>query len=319
MTSTTQQARQAIASAYGDPAEVIDLVDVALPEPGAGQAVIAVQAIGVNPIDAKIVAGLMGADESRLPRRPGHELAGRIEALGPEVSGFAIGDAVIAYPVPGAFADRVIVEVDALRHRPDTLDAPQAAGLLLVGTTAADAVATARVTPDDTVVVHGGAGAVGVIAIQLARGIGATVIATASPANHDFLRSLGAVPVAYGDGVDGRIRAAAEAAVTAAIDTVGTDEAIDASLALGVETSRIVSIAAWGRGGDGIVLIDGSSAESQRTRAAAVDTLIADAAAGTLVTEVAATYPLEQAGAALTDQLAAHPRGKLIITPTPAP
>ncbi|MGC4933677.1 NADP-dependent oxidoreductase [Gordonia sp. DT30] len=313
--SAAVTAVQVVATDYGDPTEVTEVVKAELPTPDAGQVVVATEAIGVNPIDAKIVLGAMGTDRSALPRPIGNELAGVIHAVGPDTDGFAVGQRVVGYPVPGAFADHVVVGTDRLHHRPDSLDAEHAAGLLLVGVTAADAVATAGIGADDVVVIHGGAGAVGVIAVQLAVQAGATVIATAAPANHDHLRELGAIPVTYGDGLVDRLRDAAAGPVTAAIDTVGTDEAIDVSLHLVDDRSRIVSIAAFGRADDGIVLVDGSSADSKRHRAEAAEGLITAAADGSLVTEVAARYPLAQAGQALADLLERHPRGKFVLIP----
>ncbi|MGW5522892.1 NADP-dependent oxidoreductase [Gordonia sp. NPDC003950] len=313
--SAAVTARQMVATAYGDPAQVIELIKVELPVPDPGQVVVTVQAISVNPFDAKTVSGVMGTDESKLPLHPGSELAGVVKSLGPDVTEFAVGDAVIGYPVAGAYADHVVVDADRLHRRPESLDVEHAAGLLLVGVTAADTVATAGVGDGDVVLVHGGAGAVGSIAVQLAVRAGATVIATAAEANHDALRALGAIPVTYGDGLADRVGAAVPAAVTAAIDTAGTDEAIDVSLELGVEPSRIVSIAAFGRADDGIIVIDGSSEATKRHHAEAVEPLIAAAADGSLTTEVAATYPLEQAGRALADVTAGHPRGKLILLP----
>lgn len=318
--SAAVTARQAIATEYGDPASVVEIVKAELPLPDTGQAVIDVTAIGVNPIDAKTVSGAMGGDTSKLPLAIGHELAGVVRAVGSSTgdtppTAFTPGDEVIVYPTPGAFADHVVVDLSSVHARPAGLDAEHGAGLLLVGVTAADTVATAKVTADDTVLIHGGAGAVGSIAVQLARAIGATVIATASPANHEHLRELGAIPVAYGDGLADRVRQAAPGGVTAAIDTVGTDEAIDVSLELVADYDRIVSIAAFGRGGDGIVLVNGSTPQSKENRANAVDRLIADAASGALVTDIAATYPLDQAGQALTDLLTSHPRGKFILLP----
>lgn len=314
-TPTETRARQVIATAFGDPRDVLEIVTVTLPEPGSGQVVVAVDAAGVNPIDRKSVVGMMGTDESALPLHPGNELAGVVKAVGPDVTEYTVGDAVIGYPVPGAYADHVIVDTGSLHRRPDTLDAGHAAGLLLVGVTAADTIATARVTAGDVVLVHGGAGSVGAIAVQLALRAGATVIATAAPANHDHLRSLGAVPVTYGDGLSDRVRAAASGPVTVAIDTVGTDEAIDVSVELVTDRSRIVSIAAFGRADSGIVLVSGADAQSRRHRADAIDPLVAAAADGSLVTEVAATYPLTQAGTALADLGTAHPRGKFLLIP----
>lgn len=313
--SAAVTARQIVATAYGDPAEVMEVVKIEFPVPDPGQVVVTVQAIGVNPFDAKTVSGVMGTDESKLPLHPGSELTGIVKALGPDVTEFAVGDAVIGYPVAGAYADHVVVGVDRLHRRPESLDVEHAAGLLLVGVTAADTVATAGVTDGDVVLVHGGAGAVGSIAVQLALRAGATVIATAAETNHDALRALGAIPVTYGDGLADRVRAAAPSAVTAAIDTAGTDEAIDVSLKLGIDASRIVSIAAFGRTDDGIILISGSSDATKRHHAEAIEPLIAAAADGSLITEVAAAYPLEQAGRALTDLTARHSRGKFILLP----
>lgn len=318
--SASVTARRVVAHSYGNPADVLDLVAVELPLPGPGQVVVAAQSIGVNPIDAKTIRGEMGADTAKLPLHPGNELAGIVTSRGPGVTEFDVGDAVIGYPVAGAYADHIVVDTDRLHRRPDSLEVTTAAGLLLVGVTAADTVATAEVSAEDVVLVHGGAGAVGVIAVQLALRAGATVVATAAPQNHDHLRALGAIPVAYGDGLADRVRDATSSKlrvgpVTVAIDTVGTDEAIDVSLQLVADRSRIVSIAAFGRTDSGIVLVSGSTTDSKRHRTESIAPLIAAAADGTLVTEVAATYPLEQAGRALADLSAPHPRGKFLLTP----
>lgn len=317
ITSAAVTARQVVATAYGDPIDVVEVVKTELPLPDPGQVVIDVRAIGVNPFDAKVVNGSMGTDESVLPRPVGSELAGVIRAVGDPVDGaeqpFSPGDAVIAYPISGAYADHVVVDSGSVHHKPAELDDEHAAGLLLVGVTAADTIATAGVTGSDTVLIHGGAGSVGSIAVQLAARRGATVIATAAEVNHDHLRALGAIPVTYGEGLADRVRAAAPGAITAAIDTVGTDEAIDVSLELVADHSRIVSIAAFGRADDGIVVVDGQKPQSKENRAAAIEPLIGDAASGAIVTDVAATYSLDQAGQALHDVLESHQRGKLVI------
>ena len=135
---------------------------------------------------------------------------------------------------------------------------------MLTGATAWHALAVTGAADGDTVLVHGGAGAVGVMAIQLAADRGARVVATASPANHDLLHELGAVPVSYGNGLAERVRAAAPQGVDAALDTVGTDEAIDVSLELVADRSRIVTIAAFARGLElGIKVIGGHQAPTR--------------------------------------------------------
>ncbi|MDL9947914.1 NADP-dependent oxidoreductase [Gordonia sp. ABSL11-1] len=312
-------AQRIVATAYGDPAEVLEIVDEEPPRPGPGQVLVETKAIGVNPADAKIVRGTMGGDESKLPLPIGFEAAGVVSAVGDGAvlpdGPLTVGDEVIVYRASGAYADRVLADLTVVHRRPESLDVEHAAGLLLVGVTAADLIGTAGVTADDVVLVHGGSGAVGAITIQLARTAGATVIATASARNHDHVRGLGAIPVAYGDGLLDRIRDAATAPVTVALDTVGTDEAIDASLALVDNPGKIVSVAAFGRASDGIVLVTGSTPESKRLREEAIDGLIADAASGELVTEVAKTFPLAEAATALTELETSHPRGKFILIP----
>ena len=120
-----------------------------------------------------------------------------------------------------------------------------------------------------TVLVHGAAGGVGGLVVQLARRRGARVIATASARNHDYLRSLGAEPVTYGEGLEDRVRALAPDGVDAAIDTVGTDEAIDVSLALVGDPRRVVSIAGYRRRDTGIFLIGGGGDPGTEIRDAA--------------------------------------------------
>ncbi|GAB09980.1 putative oxidoreductase [Gordonia araii NBRC 100433] len=321
----TRTVRAMAATGYGDPNEVVVAISSQVPVPGPGQVVVDVRAAGVNPIDAKIVRGLFGADPEKLPRRIGSEAAGVVLAVGDDARYFNVddgdrraihvGDEVIVYPASGAFADVLVARDTAVHPKPSPLPFPIAAGLLLVGVTAADLVGAAEITGADTVVVHGGAGAVGSMAVQLAARRGARVIATAAPRNHEYLAELGAVPVSYGDGVAGRIRDAADGAVTAALDTAGTDEAIDACLELGIAPSRIVTIAAFGRADDGIVIVDGSTPDSRRRRDEAVTGLIADATSGDLVVEVGATYPLDQAGRALADLSGPHPRGKFVLLP----
>lgn len=160
-----------------------------------------VRAAGVNPIDWKLYSGLMGTDPASLPMRLGSEAAGVVSAVGEGVESVAVGDEVIAYPARGACAAELVVAVDAVTPKPDSIDWQQAAGLLLTGATAVHALVVVDVQSGDTVLVHGAAGGVGLTAVQLAVARGATVIATASPTSHDLLRELGAVAVAYGEGL----------------------------------------------------------------------------------------------------------------------
>jgi NADPH2:quinone reductase len=155
------------------------------------------------------------------------------------------------------------------------------------------------------------------MAVQLATKLGARVIATASTARHGLLRELGAIPVAYGEGLADRVRAAAPQGVDAAFDLVGTDEAVDVSLELVPDRSRVVSIAAFGRGGDGITLIGGGPGADPGTevRAAARLQLVEAVRAGTLRVLVARSYPLADVADAHRDIMSGHTTGKIVLMP----
>ena len=155
------------------------------------------------------------------------------------------------------------------------------------------------------------------MAVQLARLRGATVIGTARIANHEYLRGIGAIPVEYGDGLAERIRAVAPDGVTAAIDTVGTDEAADVSLELVADRQRIVTIAGFGRAAqDGFLAIGGPDPDSARIRDEARGPLLDLAGEGKLLNAVAKTFPLADAARAHTELKAAHPIGKFILIPS---
>src|SRR5450755_2388188 len=240
-----------IATAFGGP-EVLSVADERAGEPGPGEARIEVRAAGVNPFDAKVYSGAFASDPARLPIRPGSEAAGVVTAVGPDAVGpagpISVGDEVIAYPARGAYAAELVLPADALVPKPAALDWAQAAGLLLTGATAWHALTATDVHEGDTVLIHGAAGGVGLMAVQLAAARGATVIGTASPARHDLLRELGAIPVAYGAGLADRVRGVAPGGVGAALGLVGTDEAIEVSLELVADRARIATIAASARG-----------------------------------------------------------------------
>ncbi|MFC0314034.1 NADP-dependent oxidoreductase [Gordonia phosphorivorans] len=306
-------AQKIVATRYGEPTESVRLVPADVAEPGPDEVVVRVLAAGVNPFDAKLVRGQMGTDPAKLPLDLGGEAAGVVHAAGAD-SGFAIGDEVVVYPARAAFAEFVTAPAANVHRKPSALGWERAAALLLAGVTAADIAATLGLTADDVLLVHGGAGAVGSIVVARAVALGATVIATASAANHDYLRGLGALPVAYDGDLATAIGAVAPAPVTAVADTAGTDAAIDVSLGL-VPADRVVSIAAWGRTGDGITVIDGSGPQSKRHRRDAVPGLLEDAAAGRIVVEIAGVYDLADTGRALAAVAGRHPRGKFVVRP----
>jgi NADPH2:quinone reductase len=237
-----------------------ELVDVDPPAPAAGEVTIAVRAAGMNPADVKHVAA--GTDASRLPIAIGYEVAGVIEAIGPDTEiasgGGAIGDEVMAFRISGGYATAVTVPARDVFAKPATIGFPEAANLLLAGTTAADMLQSAEVGPGDTVLLHAASGAVGVSVLQQARLIGARVIGTASPGRFDVVRGFGGEPVAHGDGLEARVRALAPDGIDVALDAIGSDEAVDVSLALVEDRRRIVTIAAKARAtSDGFTALAG--------------------------------------------------------------
>ncbi|MGV8967098.1 MAG: NADP-dependent oxidoreductase [Cellulomonas sp.] len=306
-----------VATAYGGP-EVLTLIDTDPGEPGPGKILIQVHACGVNPIDWKSYTGAFGTDSSKLPIRIGQEAAGTVLRVGPDVTAVAVGDEVIAYRAAGAYADQVVVPVSNTVIKPATLSWEKAGGLLLAGVTAWHTIVATRIGPGDTVLVHGAAGGVGSMAVQIAHARGARVIGTASVANHEYLMDIGAIPVAYGPGLAARVRTHARSGVQAAIDTVGTAEALDTSVALVADRQRIASIANFAHGAVLHVQLLGNGPGADpgtEIRAAARQKLVDLVVAGKLDVRIAATYHLADVAKAHRSGIAGQARGKMILLP----
>jgi NADPH:quinone reductase-like Zn-dependent oxidoreductase len=308
--------RTVVAQAYGDP-EVLALQDIELPELAEGQVLVDVHAAGTNPIDYKLYSGQMGDDPSRLPLPVGLEVSGVVAAITPGAAGYTgpltVGDEVIVTGLVGGYADQVVANAADVGRKPENLSFVQAAGLLLAGETAWHLLTNTRVGTGDTVLVHGASGGVGLMAVQLAVARGARVIATASPARHDQLREYGAEPVAYGAGLADRVRAIGP--VDAALDLVGTDEALDTSVELVADRSRIATIAGFARAGElGIAVLTGADG-GQAIRDAARPELVELAAAGRLQVTVDRVFPLAEATEAHRYLQTGHARGKVVLVP----
>jgi NADPH2:quinone reductase len=306
----------AVATQYGGP-ENATLIDQPAPEPGPGQVRVAVRAAAVNPIDYKVYSGLFGENPDRLPIRLGFEAAGVVDAVGPEVDGLAVGDEVIGHPIPGASAEQIVAPASSFVRKPANVTWEEAAGMLLVGATAIHALTATDVKAGDTVLIHG-AGGVGLAAVQLAAARGVRPIVTASAAKHDDLRALGAEPVAYGDGLLERVQEIAPDGVHAAIDTVGTKEALDVSLALVADRDRIATIANFAGGAEaGIKLLGGGPGADPGTeiRSAAKSELVELAAAGKFKVIVDRTFPLVDVADAHAYQASGHATGKVVLIP----
>jgi len=310
--------RQWIATDFGGP-EVLQLRDVDVPSPGPGEVTIAVRASGMNPADYKHFGA--GQDRRLLPLTIGYEAAGVLAAVGPGASiatgAAVVGAEVIAFQILGGYASALNVRAGDVFAKPGTLDFAQAANLLLTGTTAAELLATARVAEGETVLLHGAAGAVGLSVLQQARLIGALVIGTASADNFGVVESFGAVPVPYGGGpgaLAARVRGAAPEGIAAVLDTVGTDEAVDASLSLLKDRRRLVTLTAFHRAAtEGFTAIGASNPASGPFRAKARAGLVEMAAAGDLTVRIARTFPFQDARQAVTALNGPHPSGKLAL------
>jgi NADPH:quinone reductase-like Zn-dependent oxidoreductase len=314
-------AETVVATQYGGP-DVLSVVEEQVPEPGPGEVTVRVKAIGVNPIDYKLYSGAFGADPDRLPMRLGHELAGVVSAVGPEAAGPAgplrVGDEVVGYPVPGAYASEVTAGARAFVPKPPGLGWEAAAGLLLAGATALHLVVATSVEAGTTVLVHGASGGVGYLAAQLAAARGARVLGTAGPARHDRLRAHGVEPLTYGAGLADRVRALAPGGVDAAIDTVGTDEAIDVSLELVADRARIASIAGFQRGAQAGIKLLGSAPGADpgtEVRQNAWRELLPLAADGRLDVVVSRTFALKDTAAAHAYLAEGHAGGKVVLLP----
>ncbi|RPA64804.1 NADP-dependent oxidoreductase [Gordonia oryzae] len=292
----------------------VALTDVDVPSPTSGEVTIEVTAAGVNPADLK-----HARTATVFPLPIGYEVAGRIIALGPNTeigSGAAtVGDEVLAFRVRGGYATALTVPSEKVFARPETLSVDEAAGLLLAGTTAADMLRAARTARDELIVLHGASGAVGVAVLQLARLRGIRVIGTAGRRSSERVRNFGGLPVTYGPGVLDRIRAAADGRpIAAALDAVGTDEAVDASLELVADRTRIVTIAAPRRAvDDGFQALGGRQPESAQFRDMLRSSLIRLAADGDLVVPIAAVLDFEQAREALRLVADGHAGGKVVL------
>ncbi|MDJ1113293.1 quinone oxidoreductase family protein [Microbacterium dauci] len=305
--------------ALGGP-EVLTFGDIDIPAPGPGDVAVRIQAAGVNPLDAKLRAGTRPSPPITSPRRIGFDGAGVVTALGADVDGLRVGDAVAIAGATGLYATDVVVAASTLTPRPPQVSAAQAAALGIPAGTAYQTLRSMAVGPSDVVLVHAGSGAVGQFLIQFAVLWGATVIATTSERRAERVRALGATPVAYGEGLADRVRAAAPQGVTVAIDAAGTDEALRTSIELVDDRGRIVTLV---RGVDaaglGIRAFSGGSpepltAQQLALRAEAVPVSLQLIAAGALDVELGPTFALADAADAHR-ALADGVDGKIVLVP----
>lgn len=291
--------------------DVLSVTRVPRPKVGPGEILVRVRSAAVNPVDWKLMAGALDALlPVFFPVVPGWDVAGVVEQVGPDTPEFSVGDEVFAYArrdyvQGGTFAELVSVSATAAARKPASLSWDEAAGIPLAGLTARRTLARLGVDDKTTLLIHGAAGGVGTFGVQLARELGARVIGTASPANHERLAALGAEPVSYGDGLAERVRELASDGVTAVADFVGG--VLDTTLAVLADGGRHASIA------DPSVLSAGGDFIWVRPDGAELAALGALADRGKLKVPIAAVFPLEQAAEALALNQQGHTHGKIII------
>ena len=295
-------------SRHGGP-EVLDIAEVSEPHAGAGQVRVAVRAAGLNNFDAKVRRSSAVLPGRALPSGQGAEFAGVIDEVGEGVSTAAVGDEVLGWSNFSAQADFVVVPATQVAAKPAGLQWAEAGGLGLVGNTAERATSAIAPQPGETVLVSAAAGGVGLFAAQFVLAGGSTVIGTASAENHDFLRGLGIIPVAYGPGLADRLQAAAPGGIDAVIDNAG-QETVEAAIELGVDPKRINSIVYFdGAAKYGISTVGGGGKTSADLGRLAM--LVAD---GRIVLPIAATFPLAEVRAAYELLESRHLRGKIVLT-----
>lgn len=294
--------------AFGGP-EVLEITDIPVPEPKSDQIRVAVRAAGVNPIDWKIRSGGMPDFPVTFPAVPGLEIAGVVEAVGADVDGFAVGDAVFGWSIGGGYAESALAE--RVFGKPEHLSWTDAVALPIAVEAASRGLGLLSLRPGEVVVVHGAAGAVGTAAVQLARKAGATVVGTAGAKNLDYVRSLGALATTYGEGLVERVQELAPGGVDAALDAAGHG-ALPALIELIGGPDRVVTIVDAQLAGTLGVTFTGGAVAPSLDRIAEVAELVA---AGEFTLPPPREFPLGAAAAAQTESERGSGLGKIVLIP----
>ena len=291
---------------YGDP-QVLAIEDAPEPHAGPGQVRIAVRAASVNPIDWKIRAGYLAEMmPTTFPAIPGTDAAGVVDEVGEGTSGVEVGDTVFGLAVSGGAAELAVLGAWAPVPAPWSLEQAAAAGL--VSATAIAGLDALGDLAGRTVLLEGAAGGVGSAAVEVAIARGATVIGTASETHHEFLRSLGATPVTYGEGLAARVAAAAPDGVDAALDLAGSGSLADLVAIVG-DPAKVATVADFTAAALGVTVVQGdANASANLALAAELGT------SGSYTPRVEATYPVEQVAEAHARVQAGHSQGKVVLT-----
>ncbi|MFD3717759.1 NADP-dependent oxidoreductase [Streptomyces sp. NPDC058674] len=298
-------------SEYGDP-EVLRVEEVPLPEPGEGQVRVKVAAAGVNGLDWKVRRGLLsGGAPLSAPMGTGLELSGVVDAVGPGAHRWRTGQAVFGGSADrGAAAEYDLAVASELVAKPDWLGFEEAAALPVATETAYRTLRLLDVRKGQTLLIHAAAGGVGLLAGQIARARGATVIGTAATRNHAFLREVGISPVLYGEGLVDRVRAMAPQGIDAVLDASGRGELAD-SVELTGSADGVVTIADPGGAAEHGVRFTGEAG----SLAEAVTEVLPLVEAGRVRMPIDSVFPLDAAADAQRRSESGHLQGKVVIRP----
>jgi NADPH:quinone reductase-like Zn-dependent oxidoreductase len=290
--------------------EVLQVVDVPMPDPSRGEALVKVKAASINPGESKIREGLLHAMfPATFPSGEGSDLAGIVTKVAPGAGSLKVGDEVIGFSDRRAsHAEYVVVEAQNLTIKPPKVPWEVGGSLAVAGSTAYASVRAVSLKKGDTVAVSGAAGGVGSIAVQLARRAGASVIGIASPANHQWLTAHGVKPESYGADLADRLR---KTKIDAFIDTHGGGY-VKLAVELGIPRDRIQTIIDFAAVREYGVKSDGSDKARNASVLAELAALIAS---GDLEVPIAATFPLDQVRAAFSLLEQGHVRGKIVLLP----
>jgi NADPH:quinone reductase-like Zn-dependent oxidoreductase/FAD/FMN-containing dehydrogenase len=293
--------------------DVLYVADVPIPEPGPGEVLVEVRAAAINPGEAAIRSGAMDPESTgTFPSGEGSDLAGVVVATGPDVTACRPGDEVLGYSwTRSSHATHAVVPVTQLIGKPAEMSWEVAGSLYVVGVTAYAAARAAGAAKGDVVAVSAAAGGVGRVLTQLLVHRGVRVLGIASTANADWLTAHGAVPVEYGDGLAGRLRAQAPGGIDAFIDLHGP-EYVQLAVDLGVARDRIETIISYEKAGELGTRAEGSTDASTPEVMQEMAGLVT---AGSIEIDIAGTYPLEDVAAAFAEQAKGHTAGKLVLLP----
>ena len=294
--------------------DVLYVTDIPMPEPKDGEVLVEIRAAAINPGEASIRSGAMHERvPATFPSGEGSDLAGVVVSLGPGVSDFAVGDEVLGFSWErSSHATHATVPVTQLIRKPAAVGWEAAGSLYIAGCTAYAAVRAIDPKRGETVAVSGAAGGVGSIVTQLLRHRGARVLGIASDSSAETLRHLGAIPIAYGEGLAQRLTDAAPQGIDAFIDLFGP-EYVELVVALGIPPERIETIISFAAAEKYGTKADGSGTASNREALTEMANLVAD---GIVQVPIAARYPLDDVQAAFAELEKRHTHGKIVLIPS---